>query len=364
MQTTKTLPILTECLIIGGCIAIALPFWKALSLGAMLAIACWPLQQRMERWTNGRRELSASIITLAFALVLIVPLAWAGTSIAQHLDGIRAAIQDAATNGIAAPEALNKLPKGTWLIDHWNAVLHQEGLGAHVKKWASEQKLGAHGAEAGEWVKAALETTTFALISMFVFLGEAKHITRILNRLVAQAIPKHADKVVPHAYKSIRGIVVGLISVGLLEGVIVTIAGVCTHVPYSLLILPAITIGSIIPFCVMPVAILFGLAGILTNGVTSGVIFLVVSLGALSIIDHVVRPKAIDGGTKIGFLPVLIGMLGGLHVFGMLGIFIGPSIISLANVLYISDDEEEETTNPAEEDKDKNKHTSFGVTSI
>ena len=56
--------------------------------------------------------------------------------------------------------------------------------------------------------------------------------------------------------------------------------------------------------------------------------------GLVSTIDNVLRPILISGGqTRIPFLLVFFGVLGGLVAFGMLGLFLGPVVLAVAFAL-------------------------------
>ena len=44
--------------------------------------------------------------------------------------------------------------------------------------------------------------------------------------------------------------------------------------------------------------------------------------------DHFVRPVLIGGAIRLPFLWVLMGILGGLEAFGILGLFLGPAIMA------------------------------------
>jgi predicted PurR-regulated permease PerM len=50
--------------------------------------------------------------------------------------------------------------------------------------------------------------------------------------------------------------------------------------------------------------------------------------------DHFVRPVLIGGATKLPFLWVLLGILGGLEVWGLLGLFLGPAIMAALMLLW------------------------------
>ena len=54
----------------------------------------------------------------------------------------------------------------------------------------------------------------------------------------------------------------------------------------------------------------------------------------LSIGDHVVRPKIIGSSVKLPFLWVLLSILGGMEVFGLIGIFIGPALMAMVIMMW------------------------------
>lgn len=66
-----------------------------------------------------------------------------------------------------------------------------------------------------------------------------------------------------------------------------------------------------------------------TGAVTKGLIVLGVGAGVVSMADNVIRPLAIQGRARLGTLAVLVSLLGGLQVFGLIGMFAGPLIVAL-----------------------------------
>jgi predicted PurR-regulated permease PerM len=50
--------------------------------------------------------------------------------------------------------------------------------------------------------------------------------------------------------------------------------------------------------------------------------------------DHFVRPVLIGGTTKLPFIWVLLGILGGVEAWGLIGLFIGPAIMAALILLW------------------------------
>jgi predicted PurR-regulated permease PerM len=72
---------------------------------------------------------------------------------------------------------------------------------------------------------------------------------------------------------------------------------------------------------------------ILTGAAWKGIILLVVFIGVVGIVDYVVKPILIRRGAEIDTLWVFLSVLGGIGVFGFLGLFLGPFLLTLLLVL-------------------------------
>ena len=74
---------------------------------------------------------------------------------------------------------------------------------------------------------------------------------------------------------------------------------------------------------------------LLATAKTTAAIALVV-FGTLVVLvaDHLVRPLLIGSTTRLPFLWVLLGIFGGLETFGLLGLFLGPAIISILLAIW------------------------------
>ena len=61
---------------------------------------------------------------------------------------------------------------------------------------------------------------------------------------------------------------------------------------------------------------------------------IVIGLVVVGIADHFVRPALIGGATRLPFLWVLIGILGGVETLGLLGLFVGPATMAVLMMLW------------------------------
>ena len=91
----------------------------------------------------------------------------------------------------------------------------------------------------------------------------------------------------------------------------------------------ATAIGCIVPFGAF---VMFSIAALLLvykGSIVGAVVIFVLGLAVLTVADHVVRPYVIGNATRLPFLFVLVGILGGVEAFGMLGLFLGPAIMAI-----------------------------------
>jgi predicted PurR-regulated permease PerM len=72
----------------------------------------------------------------------------------------------------------------------------------------------------------------------------------------------------------------------------------------------------------------------LTGDTAAAIGLAIWGLTAVSWVDNIVRPLVISGATRIPFLLVLFGVLGGLAAFGLVGLFIGPVILAVIMAVW------------------------------
>ena len=91
---------------------------------------------------------------------------------------------------------------------------------------------------------------------------------------------------------------------------------------------------AIVPFGAPLVFSLVALALIFKGQILAGVLIFSLGLGVVFLADHIVRPLVIGGATRLHFLLVLFGILGGVESMGLIGLFIGPVLMVLFMTLW------------------------------
>lgn len=150
-------------------------------------------------------------------------------------------------------------------------------------------------------------------------------------------LKKEKERLLATQFKEITSsIIFGYIIVGILQGIATGIGLIVFGVPNALLLTVFALFASIIPLIGpglvwLPVSIYL----ISIGNVGAGIGFLIYGALFVSTLDNFIRPYLISRRTNVPTVVILIGMIGGIFVFGLLGIIIGPLI--LAYVLTIMD---------------------------
>jgi predicted PurR-regulated permease PerM len=306
---------------------------------AILCIATWPLYRRALRMLGGREILAAALVTIVAAVAFLTPLVLGVASAAHQAPALAQLVASANTDGLAAPEWLHRVPMaGDAIYNWWQATLGQPHGLAHLLQDGSVGRMQTASEvlkRVGSSVLHRLIDVGFAFLCLFFFYKDGLALqgqtAAIGSHLIgAQRWTLYALKV-PTA---VRATVNGLVLVGLAEGVLLGIGYQFAGVPSAVLWAAATGVLAIIPFGA-PLAFGAVAALLLYQGNAAGAAA-IAALGAvvLFVADHFVRPTIIGNATKLPFLAVLLGILGGVETLGLIGLFVGPVAMTLFVTLW------------------------------
>jgi predicted PurR-regulated permease PerM len=314
-------------------------FFMPLVWAAILCIATWPLFERTLRASGGRAITAALLVTAISAVIFIAPLAIGIAQASRQAPALAALVADANNNGLAAPAWIARIPlAGPAIFEWWTNTLGQPHGVAHLLQNGSAGPL--HSASEmlrtlGAQLAHRVIDVGFAFLALFFFYKDGPALVRQLDAIGSHLLGRarwqlYATKV-PMA---IRATVNGLVLVGLAEGVIIGIAYQIAGLPSAVLWAAATGVLAIIPFGA-PLAFLAAAGLLLAHGQMGGAIGVAAAgMVVLFIADHFVRPTIIGNATKLPFLAVLLGILGGVETMGLIGLFVGPVVMTLFVTLW------------------------------
>jgi predicted PurR-regulated permease PerM len=305
-------------------------FLPALGWAIILAIATWPLFVAARRY-SGRTRAAAAVTTL-IALVVLVPLVIAAVEAAREARAIITWVIETRKAGFEAPQWLANLPLiGALLADWLTSRLQDE---RSILSGTEVVSLTEWGRLIGG--QAAKRTTTllFALLIAFFVFRESDTLLRQMHAVGERLLGEPARRHLTVAAAAVRGTVDGLLLVGLAEAVLLGIAYAVCGVPHPTLFGVLTGVFSAIPFA-SPLVFIGAAIWLLTQSATVAAIALL-AFGSLVVFvaDHFVRPVLIGGSTRLPFVWVLLGILGGVESFGLLGLFLGPALLAVLITLW------------------------------
>lgn len=329
--------------IAGISLLIALGLWiakdliAALAWGVVIAIAIDPLNMRLRRRWPGRlgHGLIALFITLAVALMVLVPLTYGIAQAALEARELALWMTAIRAHGIAPPDWLNHLPFGSSeAVQWWQSHLATPRAAAVQLQSLTGADLLAQTRTIGSNLLHRSGIFAFTLLALFFLLRDRDTILQQVSRAGERVLGSDSERIGRQAISSVRGTIDGLILVGFGEGMVMTVVYLLLGTPHPLLLGAVTAVAATIPFGAALVFLIAALLMIGIGSVSGAVILVVAGFVVVGIADHFVRPILIGGATRLPFLWVLIGILGGVEALGILGLFVGPATMAVLIMLW------------------------------
>jgi len=332
--TRTVLALLFMTLLVAASFWVLHLFMVALLWAAMIVVSTWPIMLKIQARLWGRRSLAVLVMTLALLMVVVAPLLSAVAAIVGHSAEIVGAIQSLTTLAVPPPPGwVASLPYvGTKVVKQWQhvIVIGPEGVSAYLTPYAGKA-LGWFTAMSGSVGKMLVQFFLTVMISaIFYQRGDA---AAAWLRLFARRIAgKHGEQSLILAGNAIRAVALGVVGTAVIQAVLSGLGLALSGVP-GLGILTVL----VFMFCLaqvgpMPVLIPAVIWLFWKDQSAWGI-----ALGAwtlfLGTIDNIITPWLMKKGVDLPMLLVFSGVVGGLMVFGIIGLFIGPVVLAVTYTL-------------------------------
>jgi predicted PurR-regulated permease PerM len=309
------------------------PFWGPLCWAAFLAFFLHPLHVRLTRKWGGRAGLSAALITVLTPFVLIAPLSALGLVFARQV-GILI--------GYLRAHAIPSYPTIRQDLDAYPLIgpllrwvdADVSVTAAQVQEWLvnGAQSILKAAAGVGEQVALGVFGTLvgFALMVFLLFylLRDGPRILSGLLGLVPLE-PKRRARLIQYLADVTRAVVYGHSLTALAQGALVGIGFAIVHLPSPVVfgVLAALTAllpGAGTGFVLIPAVLYLAFAGRWGAALFLGIWGL-----GIALVDNFLRPFLTRQHAAVSTLTVFVGVIGGLVAFGLIGLVLGPVLLSL-----------------------------------
>lgn len=304
-------------------------FLLAIFMAALFAAMVYPLYHRLSNAFGGNRYL-ASFVTLMLSLfmVLIPLLLLTSVFVGQAID-VGQSLVPSVVQFVKQPNTL-----ADWLhsLPHWDKVMPYE---AQLRDKAAQSFEAVGSLLVGGLSSVAIGTANFLFMSLvfcytlFFFLLDGHKVVYAI--LYYSPLENRDERLILDKFTSVtRAMVKGTLLIGLLQGCLAGIAFAIAGVSNAVFWGTVMAVLSIIPgigsaVVWIPAALMLMFQGNIGAGIG---LFAFCAL-VVGSVDNLLRPVLVGKDTNMHELMIFFGTLGGLFMFGMSGLLIGPLIASL-----------------------------------
>ncbi len=296
----------------------------------VLALIFLPLQQYLLKVIHNRPSLDAFLSTATIVIVVLIPVLLVGLAVAQEAASIAS---DLEKGNISLASSLvwleQRIPLVSRLFDRFGIEVGQ------IQEW-----LSAGAVASGQWIAgnavAIGQNTVRFFLQLFVMLYLLFFFIRdggaILQR-ITQALPLD-DSLARHlggrfaavARATLKGtFLIGAIQ-GLIGGIAFAVLGLRGAVLWGVVMALFSLIPAVGPAIVwLPAAIMLMASGSLLKGI----ILIVIGVVVIGLVDNLLRPMLVGRDAGLPDYIILLATLGGISMFGISGVLIGPIIAAL-----------------------------------
>lgn len=391
LKTWKAEPLLgiaALLLLLMGCFFVLRPFMTALTWAIILTYSLYPMQRLFTRWFRGSRTLAACFVTLTVAVLCSGPVVFVGMSLAKDGRDLAMATRDWFMEVPDKPPTwVSEAPVvGDDMEQYWTNFAEDrkrwmEQLDKEVKKAppprpdkiAEETENGlvlkelppllgdataAEGEEQQEgkdesphvvvllgkllvWAKSWLisaglalgQGVTQVLISAFLaffLLRDAPELAKRLEVAVERLAGQRGRYLINVAGNTVRGVIFGILATAIAQAVAAGLGFWLAGVPGAVLLAVLTFFFAVVPFG-PPMIWIPAAVWLFSQDKTGwGIFMLVWGLLGISSVDNVLRPLLISQGSKMPFALIFCGVIGGALAFGLVGVFLGPTLLAVA----------------------------------
>jgi predicted PurR-regulated permease PerM len=320
--------------LVGASLWLLAPFIPATIWAMTLVIATWPMMRKVQAGLWNSRGVAVTVMTVAVLLIFVAPFWVAVGTIVSNVEPISRAAHAVATFRVpATPDWIATLPViGPSASQAWDGVAASgiNDLAPLVTPYAgraTEYFIGAAGSLGSLFLQFLL---TVVIAALMYARGEAAaaNALRFGHRLAGD----RGAQAVRLVGMAIRSVALGVVVTALVQTAIGGIGLLVAGVPFAgvlTALMLLLCIAQLGPSPVLIPAVVWMYYSGRTAWATALVVFTVVAI----LMDNVLRPILIRRGADLPLLLILIGVIGGLMSFGLVGIFLGPAVLAVTYTL-------------------------------
>jgi len=296
----------------------------------IIAYISWPVYQWLLKKLKGNALLSAAILAGFIAISLFI-IIYSVTDLLQNeiSEAYQSLADNIAKDTLKVPDFLLTIP---WLSnvlqDLINKFNHdQTQFTGHILNFA-KQWLGQFTKIIGSIGRYVVNLCVILITVFFCFRDGDAAIKQVKLGLT-HSLGKYQPIYWQAIGNTTRAVVYGIVLAACAQGALACIGYAVTGIQAPVLLGVVTALLALVPMGATLIWLPSAAFLLLTGQVWPGIGLFLWGFFVVSTVDNIIRPIVISGTGKVPFLVVLFGVLGGLSAFGLIGLFLGPVILSV-----------------------------------
>jgi predicted PurR-regulated permease PerM len=340
-ESSPLIDVLIRATLIGAlalvCYRVFSPFLTLMVWAIILAVTIYPLHQRIARKVGKKQWLASTLLVIVGLLLIIVPLALLMNSFADSVRNFVAGVQQGTLQIPVPPAVVERVPvfgrqiHGAWLKAHTDLPGFVQSMQPKIGELA-QQALAVVARIGSDLL---LFLASFIVSGILMAYGESG--ARFSQALfVRVAGVERGELLVKLSAATIRAVALGVIGVAFIQASLVGLALLLARVPAAgVLSVITLVLGiAQVPALVvtLPAIIYIWSSGDYntTAAITYTIILLITGMA-----DNVLKPLMLGRGVDAPMPVILLGALGGMATRGILGMFVGATMLALGYQIFM-----------------------------
>jgi predicted PurR-regulated permease PerM len=320
-------------LLAAACFQILRPFLAIISWGIIIAVALYPVFRKLQSSVGNRRGLAAAIITIVLLAIVIIPAAVFGSRVMYSFQELTAKFRSGVPIIPPPPTGIHGWPiVGSPLAALWTRA--STDLVDFVKQFTPQLKAAIPS------VVSASAGLTLAVVQCFLsvlvaggLLANAQAANELARSLADRLFGQRGPEFQELVGRTVRSVTSGILGVAVIQTALAALGFLLVGLPGAGLWIVIFLMGAVLQAggLVLIPAIIYVFA---VASTTRAVVFLLwcVFVGTL---DNFLKPILLGRGATVPTVIIVVGAFGGFIAMGIVGLFVGAVVLSVAYKLFL-----------------------------
>jgi predicted PurR-regulated permease PerM len=319
------------------CYDIFAPFVSLMAWALILAVALYPAHQKLARKMAGKQGRAATLLVLGGIVLIVVPIAVLMVKLGDSVHDFIGSVHDNTLQIPAPPPSIAQWPLvGKKVHDLWSqAHMDLPALVQSLQPKVGDLSKKALGMVARIGVTVLLFLASIIVAGIIMAFGQsgARSASSIFDRFVGSG---RGEQFAALSTATIRAVALGILGVAVIQTIVIGLILMIAGVPFAPVLAVLVLVLGIAQVPALLVSLpVIGYVWISGDYGTVAAVTYTVLLGLGGMLDNVLKPLLLGRGVDVPMPVILLGALGGMASAGILGMFVGATLLALGYQIFM-----------------------------